>query len=185
MKKTAIQRCVFLLLAGALLWSVWVWSRTPLDAGTVVTEDLRVLSGQDNWRDFYHATRTGRPASIHLTTRYLADERLLRPEDAIYEEDLIFDGKVYTISGETGGVDNGPYEWIFQYLLYFPDEPSPSPSSLYETATYYVLADDNTLTYQDIWRSMISSSMKDHVRCRTVYSAYNWREELFLEEDLI
>lgn len=176
MKKTVIQRIVFLLLAAALLGGVWAWKCTPLDAGEVVLEDLDAVSGQDNWQAFFRAARTGRPASIHLTTRYLADERLLRSEDHIYEEDLVFDGEVYTLSGETGGVDNGPYEEVYPYLLYFPDEPSPSPTSLYETATYYVLADDDTLTYQDIWRSRISSHTKDFIRCDTVYAAYVWRE---------
>ena len=176
MKKTTIQRCVFLLLAGAVLAGALAWPSVPLDVGIVVTEDLDVVSGREDWLRFYRAAQAGRPASVHFTRRYLADETLLRPENVTYEETLAFDGGTYTISGTTGGEDDGPWEYTFPYLLCFPDVPPPSPTSRFVSSTHYVLTDDDALTWGDIWRSRISSSTKDFVRCNIVYSEYVWRE---------
>ncbi len=175
MKRTAVQRAAFLLLAGALLVSALAWPSAPLDAGTVVTEDLDVVSGRESWLRFYHATQAGRPASVHFTSWFLADE--WRPEDVVYEETLVFDGKVYTISGQSGSHRyRCPGDAEYRYLLYFPDVPAPLPSTTYASATHYVLADDDMLTWNDIWKSMISSSTKDRVRYNIVYSEYLWRE---------
>lgn len=169
-----MQRLLFLLLAGLLMWGALLLPRGPLDAGTVVTKDLDAVSGQEDRQSFYQAVQAGRFASIHLTGYHLADE--WRPENVVYEEMLVFDGEVYTISGPTGGDDNGPWEYAYQYLMYFPDVPSPSPTSRFESSTHYVLADDGTLTWNDIWRSMISSNTKDRIRHNIVYSEYKWRE---------
>lgn len=148
--------------------------------GCVVSQDGRVTAGQEAWLDFYETAQAGRPAAVRLVDWFSRDES---GPARLYVENLCFDGDRYTISGETGN-DGGPWEAQYRYLLYFPDVPAPSLSSTFESETVYVLTDDDTLTWAEIWDSWFSSRSEGRIRTREVYTEYVWRET-FVNDDLM
>lgn len=143
--------------------------------GCVVTEDLRTTAGAEVWDKFYEAVQAGTPATVRLANYYdggaSADGR-----PSHYVSDLTFDGERFTIGGAYGGADdNGPWEQTFSCLLCFPDEPAP-PSATYWKSTPYVLTDNETLTWGEIYMGWLSSSSLDHRRAYPVHTEYNWKE---------
>lgn len=148
-------------------------------AGCVVSQGGNVTAGQEAWLDFYETSQAGRPAAVRLMRRFGGDES--GPEQ-LYVRDLCFDGERYILSGEN--IDGGPWEAEYRYLLYFPDVPAPSLSSLFESETSYVLTDDDTLTWAEIWDSWFSSRSEGRIRTYEVYTEYVWRET-FVNDDLM
>lgn len=155
---------------------------TAEDKGSLVSEAGHVTAGQEAWLDFYKTAQTGQPAAIRLVDWFSRDES---GPARLYVRDLRFDGTRYILSGENGNLkDGGPWEAEYRYLLYFPDVPAPSLTSTFESRTSYVLADDNTLTWEEIWNSWISFRSEGNIRTYEVYTEYVWRETL-VNEDLM
>lgn len=128
--------------------------------GSVVIENLHVLSGADVWADFYQAAQAGEPAQVRLVKSYVGVG-----EDSTYITDLAFDGETYAIAGS-------PH--TYRYLLCFPDVAARSGAN-FSSATYYILANDDTVTPEEIERYETSSFEEEPLDAYKVYTEYGWK----------
>ncbi len=141
--------------------------------GCVVFENSDVASGQSIWDAFLEKADAGNKASVRLAYYYtLDDPSRYAPE--YYEEikddypllfvtDLTFDGSEYMIEEYE---DGAPISRTFKYLMKYEGAPS-SKDALYYSYLYYVLVNDDTVTWEDIERGMLSSvfgAAIDHYR---------------------
>ncbi len=144
--------------------------------GCVVYEDGSITDGQQAWDAFVAATNSAKAASVRLAFYYtLGDPSHYAKE--YYEEikdkypvlslqDLRFDGKKYTIqSMEDGKLDTKEYK----YLLRYEGKPGSS-DAIFSHYVYYVLVQDDTVTWDQIEHGMISSQSGDWIDHRTVYT---------------
>lgn len=138
---------------------------TALEKGTMPTEkviitDGKVTSGWASWNKFFAET-TGAKASEHTTVErvinieYFYSEDVQTGEEATYYEiELRFEDEKYVYKNLTEGV----YK-TYEYLI----ETSGTVRGTKKTAKGYFLVNDNTLTYEDIEWSMLSSQSTDWV----------------------
>jgi len=146
----------------------------------IVYENGNITSGQEIWDTFLHEIETEQPCMVRLAFYYTLDNQNIDPE--YYEEikdqyphlfiqDLYFDGKIYTLYSVEDGKE---YTFQYKYLKRF-HETSPA----YSTATYketirYVLLNDNDVTWEQIFKGMLSSTFGQYIDHKTVYSRYNY-----------
>ena len=143
-----------------------------IDSGYVVLEDGDATHGQEAWKTFWDQTRQGSAASISVA-RYTTLDRE-RCDHAYYQifiqdypnlvwHHLNFDGEKYTLTVEnSGNVTTKTYEYL---MAYHTSEGLGTQNWL-----RYVLTHDDTLTWDQIWNSMISSQAFVHIDHYTVYS---------------
>lgn len=159
--------------------SMWLYQYSPskaaeenallqaLDAGFVVMENGEAAGGQEVWQAFQEAVQAGEPAEVWLAWYFTMDpERCAKEyyeanrEDypSIYYEHLRFDGEEFTIRGEEDGEE---YEKTYDYLRLFREAPG--------NYARYVLTNDATVTWDQIWNSLISSLYPSVIDHHTVY----------------
>jgi hypothetical protein len=144
--------------------------------GCVVLEDGEPTHGQEIWQTFYEHTRKGEPASVKVAAWYTLDEAncdaryyAAYKEDypALYVQELVFDGEKYTLYSEGNG------EKIvreYEYLMRYETElPSTASSQKPGTQIRYVLTHSDTVTWDDLWRGMISSQFGAYMDHYTIY----------------
>ncbi len=142
----------------------------------VVFEDGDITYGQAVWDSFIKKTGNGKSTTVRLGFYYtLGDpshyseeyyEEIKDDYPVLYINDLSFDGKKYKIESiEDGQLISKEYK----YLLKYNGQPS-SVSALFSEYTYYVLVNDNTVTWDDIEHGMISSQFGDFIDHYRVYS---------------
>ncbi|MBE5968202.1 MAG: hypothetical protein E7255_14770 [Lachnospiraceae bacterium] len=141
----------------------------------VVFENNDITYGQPVWDDFISATENGKSTTVRLAYYYTLDdpshyskeyyEEIKDDYPAIYLKDLSFDGKKYFIESFE---DGQPISKEYRYLLKYEGKPS-SPTASFSKYTYYVLVNDNTVTWEDIEHGMISSQSGDWIDHSVVY----------------
>ena len=87
--------------------------------------------------------------------------------------DLSFDGDTYTDRYFEGDNENVRE---YKYLMKYEDAPE-SEWATYVSCTRYVLTNDNTVTWDDITRSMYSSLSISYIDHLTVYCDYVYKDE--------
>ncbi|SCY55964.1 hypothetical protein [Alkaliphilus peptidifermentans] len=142
----------------------------------VVFENGDITNGQSVWNDFIVATENGKPSTVRLAFYYTLGDSSQYSEE-LYEEikddypvlfikDLSFDGKKYIIEGfEEGQLLSKEYN----YLMKYEGRPK-SATAIFSKYTYYVLVDDNTVTWDDIEHGRLSSQFGDWIDHYMVYS---------------
>ncbi len=189
-----MKRALISLLAMALIITLNACSKTSNTAldklpddygyedavadGCVVYKNSDITNGQSIWDDFLLAVNDGKKATVRLVFYYtLGDPSRYAPE--LYEEikdeypklfvnDLIFDGKQFTIDGfedEDGRLLSRTYKYMMKYA-----GAPKSETALYHAYTYYVLVNDDTLTWDEIEWGMLSSQSGDYIEHYKVYS---------------
>lgn len=149
--------------------------------GLVVYEDFDITAGQSIWDSFIKKTKNGEPCTVRLMFYYTLDGQGITPAHEQYEEikdnypvfyiqDLIFDGKVYTLYSVE---EDEEYTFKYKYLKWFREEPV-SDGATYSEHIRYVLVNDDTVTWDQIWKGMISSQSGAWIDHKTVYSKYNY-----------
>jgi len=147
--------------------------------GCVVMEDGDVSCGQDVWETFYKTSKKGKAAAVRVVHYYtLGDPERYAPE--LYEQgkreypklfvmDLTYDGVQYRVRHfEEGKEIVNEYPYLMRYE-WTPD----SPNAIYDYMILYVVTDDNQVTWDEIWRGMLSSYSHTYVpRHETIYSDY-------------
>jgi hypothetical protein len=129
----------------------------------VVYEDSDITYGQTLWDDFITATDKGISATVRLAFYFtLGDpssytkecyEEIKDDYPVLYIQDLSFDGKKYVIES----IEDGQLiSKEFKYMKKYEGQPR-SATAIFSDYTYYVLVNDNTVTWEDIWDGMISS----------------------------
>lgn len=142
----------------------------------VIFEDGDITYGQSEWDSFITKTENSKSATVRLAFYYtLGDpsqyseeyyEEIKDDYPVLYINDLIFDGKKYIIESiEDGQLISKDYK----YLIKYDGQPS-SVSALFSKYTYYVLVNDNTITWDDIEHGMLSSQLGDYIDHYLVYS---------------
>lgn len=142
----------------------------------VVFENGDITYGQSVWDDFITGTDNGKSSTVRLAFYYtLGDpsqyseehyEEIKDDYPVLYIKDLSFDGKKYIIEGaEDGKLISKEYK----YLVKYEGRPN-SATAIFYKYTYYVLVDDNTVTWDDIEHGMLSSQFGDWIDHYTVYS---------------
>lgn len=144
--------------------------------GLVVFEDGDITSGQSTWDVFIGKTGERKPASVRLAYYYtLGDSSHYSPElyeeikgdyPVLYIKDLIFDGERYTIEGYE---DNQLISKQYQYLMKYEGQPQ-SLSATFSKYLFYVLTNDDTVTWEEIERGMLSSQFGAWIDHYRVYS---------------
>jgi hypothetical protein len=142
----------------------------------VVFEDGDITSGQSLWEDFVKETDKGKPASVSIANYYTLGDPSQYSEEyykeikddypIIYIKDLSYDGKKYTIEElEDGQKISKEYNFLMRY-----EGVPESTSALYSRYIYYVLVNDDTVTWKDIFNGMISSQLNAGIDHYQVYS---------------
>ena len=138
------------------------------DHGNVVIEDGNVTCGQQIWKDFVQDAQEGKKVSVMVSHYYTLDpdscseqyyEVYQEDYPVIYHQKLTYDGNRYTLSWKEGSED---YVKNFQYLMHYTVD-APEKKDSYNSFSRYVLTNDDTVTWEDLWKGMISSQISDYV----------------------
>ena len=147
--------------------------------GCVVMENGDVTCGQETWEEFYETTRNGKAAAVRYVhyyslgdpERYDAEtyENRKKNYPKLYVSDLTYDGVTYrTRHFEEGKEIVNEYPYLMRYE-WTPD----SPNAIYDYMIMYVVTDDNQVTWDEIYRAMLSSYMPTYIpNFETVYTDY-------------
>jgi len=145
------------------------------DMGCVVMENSDVTFGQQIWQDFLNAVNEGQEASVKIAQYYTLDpERCseeyyeINREDypELYVDTLTYDGSVYTL-GNASGIS-------FSYLMHYTVDGDLQTK--YDTRILYVLTNDNTVTWEQLIKSGLSSQLGAAIPYHTVYSDMIYKE---------
>ena len=146
-------------------------------SGWVVMEDGAVTCGQDIWAAFYESTLLGKPASVTVC-RYAA----LDPDTCseqyyeVYREDypslsiheLTYNGDLYMLQDSSGGEVR-----YYEYLMRYTEADRPPEYTRQTGATIrYVLTNDDTVSWGDLWNGMFSSQAGAYIDHYTVYTEF-------------
>lgn len=142
----------------------------------VVFEDSDITYGQSSWDNFITATDNDKSSTVRLAFYYTIGnpsqyseeyyEEIKDDYPVLFIKDLSFDGKKYIIEGvEDGKLISKEYK----YLVKYEGRPN-SATAIFSEYTYYVLVDDNTVTWDDIEHGMYSSQSGDSIDHYRVYS---------------
>jgi hypothetical protein len=144
--------------------------------GCVVFEDGDITSGQSVWASFSKKVNSKETAQVRLVYYYtLGDSSRYAPElyeeikddyPVMYIKDLVYDGEGFNIEGYEDG------EWVsrrYRYLMKYEGEPR-SKWAVFSEYLYYVLTNDESVTWEDIEDGMFSSLMGDQIDHYRVYT---------------
>lgn len=142
----------------------------------VIFEDGDITDGQSEWDSFIKKTEDGKSATVRLGFYYTLGDPLQYSKEyyeeikddypVLYIHDLSFDGKKYMIES----IEDGQlFSKDYTYLVKYDGEPK-SVSASFSKYTYYVLVNDDTVTWDDIEHGMLSSKLGDYIDHYLVYS---------------
>jgi len=194
MKKTPIiiiisilllTACAKNILPGYMPYDQIPEGYTPEDAiadGVVVHKDGDVKYGQDAFMEFVRLSQSGKPCMVRIAQYWTLDDpshydpayyaEIKNDYPCLYILDLTYDGHNYTLHSIEDGRE---YNFTLKHLVRMEDVPS-SKSAVYSLCVRYVLVNDDTLTWEDILRSMTSSQWEDHIDNHWVYSDYTYKD---------
>ncbi len=145
------------------------------DGGCVVFEDGDVSAGQEIWEAFVSDCAEGKSAGVRLYSYYTLDPERCTPE--YYEaekdnypwafiQDLSFDGEKYAIRWLEDGQE---YVREYEYLLRCEGE-AESKTALYSSYVHYLLAHDESVTWEQYFYGLASSQFGAGVDAFDVYT---------------
>lgn len=142
----------------------------------VVYEDGDITSGQPVWDDFVQASRNGKDAAVRLAFYYtLGKPSQYAPElyaeikddyPLLYIQDLTYNGDTYSIEYYD---DSQLITKQYTYLVKYTGAPK-SQSAIFSEYTYYVLVNDNTVTWDKLEFGLFSSQSGDYIDHYRVYA---------------
>ncbi len=144
--------------------------------GCITHENGDISQGKEVFETFYNNTESGKADTVRLAFYYtLNDPSGYDPDyyesvkddyPVLYIEDLSFDGKEYTVRWyENGEEIFETYSFLMKY-----EGQAESPGALYTSYVRYVLTNDDTVTWQDLTRGMLSSQLGDYIAHKSVYT---------------
>lgn len=127
-------------------------------------EDGEGTYGTEQWKKFYEATQNGKSASVKVVDYWTLDPD--RCDETYYEVnkedypwmsviDLTYNGKTFTLSW----ADSSPQDQQYRYLMKYEDKIPYSPATAQRAVTRYVLTNDDTVTWNELFMSMASSQL--------------------------
>ena len=141
-----------------------------------------ITSGRESWEDFLEAVDAGKSASVRLCSSFTLDSLGVSSwYDPDYYasikddypnmslEDLSYDGEGFTsVFYQEGKRCEQNYSLLRRF-----EEEAQSNLLPYDTCISYILTDDAEATYDQLFGSLVSSRLEDHIPFHIVY-----REEL-------
>lgn len=132
--------------------------------GCFVQADGIARENKELFHQFAVVTQKRVPSSIRIVNWYYG-------VDPHYDAfDLSYDGSLYTISWIADGQHHSRQ---FRYLMHFAGEKERN-NMAYDRYEHYVLLNDNTINWNDIWGNLISSATPTPIDHMTVYSDYTY-----------
>lgn len=147
--------------------------------GCVCFDNGDITEGQKIWDEFVNATNKQEDATVRLAFYYSLDEEQCDSEyyesvkdeyPVLYIQELTYKDNSYTIRWFEEGEE---IKKTYKYLMKYEGEPE-SETALYESYLRYVLTNDNTVTWEQIWRGLASSKLGDAIDHQVVYQKYNY-----------
>lgn len=141
--------------------------------GCVVFTDQKITAGQDIWDAFVGKAQNGEAAQVRLAYYYsfTGTEAILTEEEMtlplLYVKDLTYDEGGYTLRYDESGVT---YRSTYPYLVKYEGEVPEDSMAIYSAYLYYALVHDDTLTYDDLFQSLISAQASDYIDFTWVYT---------------
>ena len=144
--------------------------------GCVTHEDGDITQGQEKFDAFLSAAESGKPAEVRVVFYYtLGDPSRYDPDyyetikddyPWMYIRDISFDGETYTVRRyEDGEEILRDYQFLMRY-----EGQAESPHALYQSYVRYVLTNDDTVTWQELFYGAVSSSVGGYIDHHTVYT---------------
>ena len=130
---------------------------TRANDNLVVFEDMRCTAGEEIWQAFYQKVSNGESASVEFEQRYTDEQGV-----TTHLGSLRYDGHVFTLK-------DPEIDQTYRYLMHYTGEPS-SPYATFSHYEYYVLVNDDSVTWEDIEHGMFSSQFGDQIDHYTVYA---------------
>ena len=144
------------------------------DAGCAVMENGIATFGQEIWQSFVQTAQQGESSQVQVVQYYTLDETESTGEyyEAEKEDDpvlyllnLEFDGENYILHWMEEDME---YVRTYRYLMHYHGG-DPDEEFISGTEDIYVLTNDNTVTWTDIVRGMLSSQSGDAINHYVVY----------------
>ena len=130
--------------------------------GCLVTRDGEVSENLAVLKEFVETASRGEPAFIRIVNWYYGEESHYTAED------LSFDGSQYILEWiEDGRRQSRSY----RYLKHYSGEKERE-NMAYDAYEHYVLVNDNSVTWEQIWESLISSQYGASIHHWTICSDY-------------
>lgn len=120
----------------------------------VVYSDFDVIHGKEFFDSFLANVKYNSPTNVRLVFHY-------SESSSVYVQDLYFNGTTYTLRQMDNGVERLD---SYKYLMTYTDAEDGSTAYL-----RYVLTNDNTVSYSDLVRGLLSSKYGDYIPHATVY----------------
>jgi hypothetical protein len=152
--------------------------------GCVVYEDGNISSGQEIWDTFAKKCESGKKASVRLGFYYTLSEKNISQE--LYEEskdkypvlfiqDLSYNGKDYTLLQKDDNDPNVILPSKYRYMRRYAGSPE-NESATFSSYLYYVLVNDDTVTWEQIGQSIFSSRGGDWIPHQSVYQKLEYTQ---------
>ncbi|MBQ6551107.1 MAG: hypothetical protein IJL78_06850 [Lachnospiraceae bacterium] len=135
-----------------------------------VFEKMQCTSGSETWDAFYEKVQEGQSAWVVLAKYYTLDKEHTDPE--LYEEEkdkypmLVFywvwyDGEDFTVATRLSTEEEDDSQERYKYLMHYTGKLPAT--AVYSDYDYYVLVDDDTVTWEDIEHGIFSSQYGDFI----------------------
>ncbi len=143
--------------------------------GRVLYMDMDIFDGQDLWDEFVSKSTSGKPCTVGLAfclsppdeSRYSSEPYNEALKDyQLYRAEIHFDGTTYHYTYTEEGNE---YRRAYKYLIRYSGKPANRTAPFSEYVCY-VLLNDNTLTWEQIEASMVSSQSDAGIDHQVVYS---------------
>ncbi len=142
--------------------------------GMVVMESLKCTAGKDYWEAFTARVAQKEPDQVICANYYPASQAEEEgPSPAVlYFTTLSYDGSAFTLTVRNSEEETPEtQDETYRYLMHYEGE-GPA-GALFKTYDYWVLTDDDSLTWAQIERSVYSSDSADFIRHCTVFTDTN------------
>ena len=153
------------------------WQKIRNTEGLVILEDGKAALGKEYFQAFYKKTQQGEACSIQTASYYTIDpdrmvdqlyQTMAEDYPRLYLHTLSYDGEKFTISWEeNGSIITRQYSYLMCYTGTSPQQSTGNCQYI-----RYVLTNDNTVTWEDIFHGMFSSQMGAYIDHYTVYTDY-------------
>lgn len=118
----------------------------------------KMIFGNNNWKNFIDSVKDGNYTKIKLAFFYDYPER-----QGLYTRDISYDNDMFVIKT----IDNGKMNIKeYSYMKIYEENVMDANTKL----TYYVLTNDNTLTWDVIKQSVFSSTLTQAIDCNIICS---------------
>lgn len=148
----------------------------------LIMENGDVTSGQTVFDAFLSATTNKEKAIIRIVKYYTMGDQSQYSEELyeqekdkfpqIYITDVVFENGIYTTyfyENDGEGLITKTYKYMIK------DEFTANPEAIFTTALYYVLVNDENITWDDIFNGMISSQSGASIDHFNVYQKHVYK----------